>query len=170
MRFVRALERITAAVAAIGAAFILPLVAAMIFEVVSRLVFGAPTAWAYETSYMMMAAIFMMGIAYALKRRDHVSVDLVYGVLAPRYKAMINILGYGLLLPCVVWLTYALFNFALQAFRTGELTGQSAWNPVVWPYRTVLVVGFAVFALQVVAELIKSVRVLITNDPRGLEA
>jgi len=168
MRFVHALERITAVAALIGAILILPLVVAMIFEVVSRLVLGSPTAWAYEMSYMMMAAIFMMGIAYALKRRDHVSVDLLYGVLAPRQKALINIAGYVLLLPCVAWLTYALFNFALQAYRTGELTGQSAWNPVVWPYRTVLVLGFAIFALQIVAEVIKSMRVLITNDPRGL--
>jgi TRAP-type mannitol/chloroaromatic compound transport system permease small subunit len=119
---------------------------------------------------MMMAAIFMMGIAHALRQRDHVSVDLIYGMLPPRAQAAISIVGYVLLLPCVGWLTYALFHFALQAFRTGELTGQSAWNPVVWPYRAVLVLGFAVFTLQVVAELIKSARVLVADKGRSTDA
>lgn len=168
MRLVLFLERITGAAAAVGIWLILPLVGAMVFEVLSRYLFDAPTSWAYELSYMFLAAIFMMGIAYALKVRQHVNVDLIYDALGPRAKAVVNLLGYCLLLPCAAWLTYALANFALDAFRSGEQSGLSSWNPLIWPYRAVLAAGFAVFVLQILAEVIKAIRTLITNTSEGL--
>jgi TRAP-type mannitol/chloroaromatic compound transport system permease small subunit len=167
MRIVHLLERVTSVAAALGACLILPLVAAMVFEVSSRYLFAAPTSWAYEVSYMFMAAIFMMGIAYALKVRQHVNVDLVYGALGPRARAIVDLIGYCLLLPCVAWLTYALYGFAHDAWRTGEQSGLSAWNPVIWPYRAILALGFAIFVLQVAAEVVKSLRALVTNAPEG---
>ncbi|MEX0759267.1 MAG: TRAP transporter small permease subunit [Tistlia sp.] len=167
MRIVLVLERITSLAAAVGVCLILPLVAAMVFEVSSRYLFAAPTSWAYEISYMFMAAALIMGIAYALKIRQHVNVDLVYGALGPRGRAVVDLLGYCLLLPCVAWLTYALFGFAADAFRSGEQSGISAWNPVIWPYRAVLTLGFAVFVLQVLAEVAKSLQALVANAPEG---
>ncbi|MFN3461392.1 MAG: TRAP transporter small permease subunit [Oceanibaculum sp.] len=168
MRLVRTLEVITDAAAILGAILILPLIAAMVFEVLSRYLFSAPTFWAYELGYMMMGAIFMLGIAYALKVRQHVSVDIIHGALPPRGKALVNLAGYAFLLPCVGWLTYALYGYAMRAYVGNELSGQSAWNPVIWPYRVVLFVGFSVFLLQIIVEVAKNIRALVTNDGTGI--
>ena len=164
------LERVTDAAALVGVAVILPLIGAMVFEVFSRYVLAAPTAWAFEISYMLMGTIFMLGIAFALKERQHVNVDLFTGIFPPRVNAAISLLGYALLLPCVAWLTYALSQYAIAAYRSGEVTGKSAWNPVVWPFRVVLAVGFAVFALQIVVEVVRTGRVLFGAPRVGGDA
>ena len=164
MRLLRTLERVTDASAVIGVAIILPLIAAMVYEVLSRYLFAAPTFWAYELGYMMMGAIFMFGIAYALKVRQHVSVDILYGGLGPRGKATINLLGYCVLLPCVGWLAYARIGYTVKAYVGHELSGQSAWNPPIWPYRVVLALGFILFALQIIVDIGKNLRAFVTND------
>jgi TRAP-type mannitol/chloroaromatic compound transport system permease small subunit len=92
---------------------------------------------------------------------QHVSVDIVTLQLKPRANALIRAVGYVLFLPVLVWLVWELSKYAWSAFDTNERSGRSAWNPVVWPIFTVWFVGFALLALQVVAELLKSVRVLM---------
>jgi hypothetical protein len=44
----------------------LPLMLAMVYEVVVRKVFTAPTIWAYDVNCMLYGAHFMLGSAYAL--------------------------------------------------------------------------------------------------------
>ena len=168
MGVVRSLERVTNALAWLGAAIILPLMVAMVYEVISRRLLGAPTSWAYEVSYMMMGTVFMFGMAYTMKQREHVSVDLLYVRLSPRLQAMIDIVGLCLLLVVVVWLTQGLYDYANRAYLRGQRSGQSAWNPLVWPYRTVFVIGFAVLTLQTALELVKAALTLVSGRrPEG---
>ena len=164
MGMLRSIERVTDAAAIFGVLIMIPLMLAMVYEVVSRYLFNAPTIWAFEVSYMMMAAIFASGFAYALKERQHVNVDFIYGSMPPRVRAAVDIAGYILFFPSVVWLAKALFDYALRAFHSGEVSGLSAWNPVVWPVRAVLFLGFAVFALQIAVEIVRAVRTLFTGE------
>lgn len=161
MRFLGYLERVSDIAAFFGAMLMIPLILAMVFEILSRYLFSAPTIWAFELSYMMMAGIFSLGFAYALKRGQHVNVDFIHGALPPRFRAAIDILGYGLFLPCSIWLSYGLFKYAQRAYLSGEVSGISAWNPVIWPLRAVLFTGFAVLSLQVAVEVVKAIRVLV---------
>jgi TRAP-type mannitol/chloroaromatic compound transport system permease small subunit len=140
----------------------------MVFEVSSRYLFNSPTIWAFELSWMLMGAIFIMGISYAMKRRDHVAVDLIYAELSPRKRAFVDTAGFAMLLPPMAWTTYRMFDYALSAFRSGEVSGISAWNPVVWPFRTILFVGLAVFTLQIVAELLRSLSQLFGAAEGGV--
>lgn len=165
MGFIRIIERISDIAGAVGALLIFPLVGALFYEVIARYIFNAPTFWASEVSYMLMGAIFLLGMGYTLKAGKHVNVDIFHAALPPRGKALADIAGYSLFLPAVWWLSYELFEYALHSYRRGELTGVSSWNPVVWPFRTVWVVGFLVLSLQAVAELVKAVMVLITGNP-----
>lgn len=164
MHFLRKLEVVTDIAAFIGILIVVPLILSMVYEVLSRYLLSAPTFWAYELGYMMMGAIFMFGMAYALKVRQHVTVDVLHGALPPRLKAAVNILGYCFFIPCVAWLTYALWGYMMRAYIGGEGSGQSAWNPHIWPYRAILVIGFAIFLLQTLIEFAKNWIALIAND------
>ena len=44
-----------------------------------------------------------------------------------------------------------------------EVSGESAWNPVVWPFRVFFIVGFGLFALQAIAEILKSISKITGN-------
>ena len=161
MKLIRSIEALTRVAGWLGAILVFPLIGALIVEVFSRYVAGRPTLWAFEVSYMVMGAMFMLGMANALRVGQHVSVDIVTLQLKPRANALIRAVGYVLFLPVLVWLVWELSKYAWSAFDTNERSGRSAWNPVVWPIFTVWFLGFALLALQVVAELLKSVRVLL---------
>lgn len=165
MKLIRSIELLTRYSGWLGALLVFPLIGALIIEVLSRYIAGSPTLWAFEVSYMVMGAMFMLGMANALRVGQHVSVDIVSLQLSPRVNAGIRTIGYLLFLPVLVWLVWELSKYALSAFETNERSGRSAWNPVVWPIFTVWFVGFALLTLQVVAELLKSLMIFSGNVP-----
>lgn len=165
MFFIRAVERVSGFVGAIGALLIFPLIGALFYEVVSRYVFRTPTLWASEISYMLMGSMFLLGMGYALQVGKHVNVDIFYAAFPPRVKAIADLIGYSIFLPATWWLSYELFDYAMHAYTRGEVTGLSSWNPVVWPFRVVWFTGFLVLSLQATAEVVKAVMVLISGEP-----
>ncbi|MCC7273130.1 MAG: TRAP transporter small permease subunit [Alphaproteobacteria bacterium] len=162
----RAVDRLSVAVGVLAAWLIAPLVAALCWEVVARYVFGAPTIWAYEIGYLLTGSGWLLGMAYALARGAHIRIDIVYANFPPRARAMVDVVGYLLLLlPFLVWIVTTLDDRALQAFRSGEHTGQSAWNPPLWPFRTVFFVAFLLLALQVAAEAMRALAIVLGRAP-----
>ena len=53
----------------------------------SRYAFGRPTSWAFDASYILYGALFIMAGAYALSRNGHVRGDFLYRNFAPRTQA-----------------------------------------------------------------------------------
>ncbi|KPF67642.1 C4-dicarboxylate ABC transporter substrate-binding protein [Bosea sp. AAP35] len=151
----------------LGALVVVPLVLAMVFEVVSRYAFNAPTQWAFELSYMMMGTIFLLGLSYAVLMDQHVNVDFIHQVLPRRAVATIDAVGYILMAGMLAWLTNALVDNVAAVYRTGEGTGLSAWNPPIWPYRVIYVVGFALFALQCAAKAIENLLVVFGRESKA---
>ena len=161
---VRLIERLSGGFGVIGAVIVAPLILATVYEVFSRYLFNAPTIWAYEIAYMAMGTNFLLGAAVTLRDRGHIRIDLLYGQWSPRTQALIDIVGYTcLFLP----LSWGLWKYAYYAYLSGETSGDSAWNPIIWPFRMVFFAGFVLLALQATAELIKSVYILAGRDAPG---
>ncbi len=140
----------------LGAFLVMPLVVAMVYEVISRYVFDAPTQWAFEISYMLMGSIFLLGMSYALSIDAHVNVDFMHNVLPTRWIAIIDGIAYFILTGFFIFLTLALAQSALRAFETGEGSGLSAWNPQIWPYRVIYVLGVTLMIFQSFAKILQS--------------
>ncbi|APE31896.1 C4-dicarboxylate ABC transporter substrate-binding protein [Halomonas aestuarii] len=167
MRLINFIESLTLRAGWLGAVLIFPLIGALVYEVFSRYVLDRPTLWAFEISYMVMGAIFMLGMANALRVGQHVSVDILSLQMGARSNALIRLVGYALFLPVLAWLVWELSKYALAAFESQERSGRSAWNPVIWPVFTVWFAGFLLLALQVVAELLKSLATLQGRAPEA---
>ena len=74
-----------------------------------------------ELQWHMLAILVMLGMSYALARDQHVRVDLVYGMLSPRKKAMMDLLGDVLfLLPFCVIIGWLSLSFVEFSYNTGE--------------------------------------------------
>jgi TRAP-type mannitol/chloroaromatic compound transport system permease small subunit len=154
---IRQIEKVVTVVG-IGAAMLLvPLVLATCYEVFSRYVMGEPTAWAYEIGYILTGSHFLLGLAYTLKQDLHIRIDVFTGSMSPRTRALIDTAAYTIMLPLLIWLSWMLAEYLIAGYSRGERSGQSALNPPVWPFRLVFTVSFALFALQVLAELLKSI-------------
>ncbi len=80
----RWIDRISSVSGVIAAWLIVPLIGAMCYEVIARYVFGAPTIWAYELTYLLTGAGWLLGMAYTLSRGAHIRIDVVYLNLSPR--------------------------------------------------------------------------------------
>ena len=56
---------------------IVPMVLSLVWEVVARYFFNAPTVWAYDMTFMLYGTFFMLGSAYTLLRKGHIRTDSV---------------------------------------------------------------------------------------------
>ena len=116
-------------------------------------------AW-LEIQWYLFGAMFMLGAGYTLKHNGHVRIDIFYNRCGSRGRAWIDLAG-GLLflLPMAVllaWLSWPMFH---EAWTTHELS-PDAGGLVRWPVKLLLPLGFALLALQGIAEIIKRVGVL----------
>lgn len=137
----------------VAAAMALLLVLAMIFEVFSRYVLNAPTLWAFDISYMLNGAMFILGCAYALKIDAHVRIDFLASRLKPAVQRWINGLFYLLLFaPILGALTWTASKRTWHAFITSEVEHVSPWAPLIWPFYSALAIGLAALTLQVLVD------------------
>jgi TRAP-type mannitol/chloroaromatic compound transport system permease small subunit len=153
-------------------ACIIPLLAVLIaYEVISRYAFQAPTAWAFEISYMLMGTCFLLAIAFCMQLRRHIRVDFLYDNVSPKKRATIDFVGYVFfLLPMVLWCSWGLWVYFLEAYKVNEVSGESAWNPIIWPFKFTFAFGFYLLGIQTVAEICKCVLVMMGRDVPGPDA
>lgn len=159
--FVNVVERITGSAGLLVAWVVFPLILASVYEVFARYAFNAPTIWAFELGYMAMGVHALMGAAFALRERAHIRIDILYMRFSDKTKAIIDTAGYLVLfLPVICWVSLGLWDYWFEAFISGEHSGQSAWNPIIWPFRLTFFLGFFMLALQGIVELIKCIQFL----------
>jgi TRAP-type mannitol/chloroaromatic compound transport system permease small subunit len=157
---IRNIERLTTSIGIMASFAIVPLVLATCYEVLARYAFGAPTIWAYEIGYTLTGSHFLLGMAFTLAVGAHIRIDIFSGKFSPRTRALIDLCAYAVMLPLLIWLSYALFQHLATGYLRSERSGQSAMNLPVWPFRIVFLVAFTLLALQVLAEVVKTVRAL----------
>ena len=75
-RFLALIDGLSRVSGWVASLLIVPLIFASVYEVFSRYLFNAPTIWAYEIGYMATGTYFFLGMAYALKERAHIRIDL----------------------------------------------------------------------------------------------
>ena len=85
---------------------------AVSYEVFSRYVLGAPTEWAFDASYFLYGALFIMAGAYALSRNAHVRGDFLYRSWQPKTQAGMDLVLYFLcFFPGIIAFIYSGYGF-----------------------------------------------------------
>ena len=136
----------------------LPLVLAVSYEVIARYAFNAPTIWSFDVTYMLYGTIFMLGAAYALHKGAHIRTDFFYEKWSDKTKGMVDSISYIVFFfPSLIMLLAASGNEAWYAWTINEVSEQTPWRPILWPYKTVVPVTCVLLMLQGISETIKSV-------------
>lgn len=116
-------------------------------------------AW-LEIQWYLFAAVFMLGVGYAMLKNVHVRIDFVSSRLSKRTNAMIDAIGIVVftipLAVIMVGLGWPLFE---QAWRMNEQS-ENAGGLVRWPVLALLPLGFVILAAQASSELIKRIAFL----------
>ncbi len=140
----------------IGRLTLFALIIAMLYEVIARYAFGAPTLWAFDISYMLNGTVFLLGAAYSLREDAHVRIDFLSQKFPVRVQQILNGLVYLLVMfPIGLALAWVASSKALKAFSTGEVESVSPWAPLVWPFYAAIAIGLFAFALQFAVEALK---------------
>jgi TRAP-type mannitol/chloroaromatic compound transport system permease small subunit len=135
------------------------------YEVFSRYMFGSPTDWAFDTSYILYGTLFMMAGAYALSRNGHVRGDFLYRAWSPRRQATMDLVLYFLFFfPGMLAFIYAGYNFAELSRRMNEHSSASPNGPIIWPFKWIIPVVGSLMVLQGVVEVIRCISAIRTGE------
>ncbi len=145
------------------------------YEVFVRYALRDPTSWAFDISYMMYGALFMMGGAYTLSRDGHVRGDVLYRLWPPKIQATIELILYFLFFfPGMLALIIAGADYAAESwsynYGTGEVSINSPANVPISQFKTVLPVAAGLLLLQGIAQVCRCIACLKTGQwPAHLE-
>lgn len=138
------------------------------YEVIARYAFNAPTIWAYDISYMIYGAHFMMGAAYLLYVRGYVRIDVFHRLLPPRWKGGVDACLFVLFFfPVMIVLLVYGIDYASFSWAMGERSVAGAWRPPLYPLKTVLPVAVFLLMLQGVAEFIRCLGIAVRGKEYG---
>ncbi|MFP3981095.1 MAG: TRAP transporter small permease subunit [Desulfobacterales bacterium] len=146
----------------------------ILFQVVLRYLFNAPTVWAGELSQMLFGAYAVLTGGYILRTGGHVNVDIIYSKLPEKPRAAIDILTSVLFF--IFLLVILIYGGSMAMDSVGRLeTSGSAWDPPVYPLRLTMPLAAVLLLLQGVAKLIVDVCTLFgvdlqVSDPRKIVA
>ena len=135
----------------------MPLMFAMVYEVLARKLFLAPTMWAYDMSRFFYGALFMLGAGYALSKGVHIRADFLYRNFKVKTQGLIDFWLYLLFyFPGLLAFFYMTSIFVMESIQRGEKGMDTAWMPYMWPIKACLWFGILFLLVQGISELFKS--------------
>ncbi len=162
MRVLKYIDKISEWTGIFSVWIVIPLMVVVLYEVVMRHFFNAPTGWGYDTCWMLYSAQFMIGGAYTLLHKGHIRIDIVYNILSPRAKLIFDTVLYAVVVLFVMALfTWAGVKFAAYAWTTGEKLSTTNWFFPSGPSKTIIPVGFFLLGLQSLAEFVRNISILM---------
>lgn len=132
--------------------------AILLYSTLSRVIFGVPVNWVLEMSQFLLSAYYLVGGAYALQMDQHVRMDLFYGRLDARRRAITD----AFTIFFVIFYLVVLFGGGLSSTNYAIQYSQknySAWSPVLWPIKVVMTAGVFLMLLQCISTFIKDVAI-----------
>ncbi|RME39919.1 MAG: TRAP transporter small permease subunit [Deltaproteobacteria bacterium] len=142
----------------------LPLIAVVVYEVFMRYVFNAPTSWGFEATTFIYGMHFILGLGYTYKHNGHVAIDIFESRLPTKPRTILRIIvGLVLFLPTIGLFAIYSTIYAIDSWRIWEHASTS-WSPPVYPFKTIMAIGFILLFLQGVAKLIEDFKSLGSNS------
>ena len=157
-KLVRAIDKVALWSGWLVSWLIVPMVLALVYEVVARYAFNAPTIWAYDVTFITYGMFFMLGSAYTLQRSGHIRTDSYYGQWSPRTQGMVDTVCYVLFFfPPILLFLWVTWDFFWISFLRDERSVTSPWLPRIWPLKAALPLACILLLMQGTAELLRSV-------------
>lgn len=145
----------------VGHAFawcIVILVLGVSYEVFVRYALNDPTSWAFDFSFILYGALFLMAGAYTLSRGGHVRADIFQRRWPVRFQAGLELVLYLLFFfPGVLALVIAGWGYGIESFRIREVSVNSPVGVPVWPLKLLIPAAGVLLTLQGLAEVLRCV-------------
>ena len=157
-RYCDLVDRVNSWVGRFWALAIFAVTLAVLYEIVSRSIFGQGTLWSNETTIYLSAIAYLIGGGYALAHRRHVRIDLIHERLSFRTRAILDSFTFIFFLLYAGALIWVGTTMGWTSFQQGEGTG-TPWNPPIWPVKLAIPIAALLLLLQGIANLLRDIGV-----------
>ena len=174
--FVRVVEAVNYRIGRVMMWGLFVLMGVLLWSSISK-TFFLPSLWTLEMAQFAMVAYYILGGPYSIQMGSNVRMDLFYHTWSDRKKALVDALTVLFLIFYLGVLLYGGIGSSAYSlgywgmdplsYFGGLLTGSeeigrlevssTAWRPVIWPIKAVMVAGFFLMLLQALAELFKDI-------------
>lgn len=156
-----AIDRFTEATGRFISWLTLLMVALVMVVVVMRYYLELGSIALQESVTYIHAMVFMLGLAFTLKRGGHVRVDIFYRQFSPRRQALVNLFGGVLfLMPVCVLIFVSSWDYVLSSWAFSETSAESDGLPFVYLLKTLMLIMPVTLLLQGLAEILKSALII----------
>lgn len=161
----RCLDSISSAIGHVVHWLTLALVFVTCVVVVMRYAFSTGSIALQESMMYLHAAIFMLGMAWTLRKGGHVRVDVFYRDASPQARAWIDVAG-GLLflLPLCVLIFWMSWEYVVNSWLIREKSSAGSGLPYIYLLKTLLLVMPATLLLQGIAETLRNLLLALGFD------
>lgn len=156
VQYVRWVDRVNHVVGRFAMYLLYPMAAIQLYSTLSRLILGVPVNWALEMSQFALSAYYLLGGAYTLQLDQHVRMDLFYGRLSPRNKALTD----AVTILFVIFYLVVLLGGGISSTHYAIAYNQknySSWAPVLWPVKVVMTAAIFLMLLQCISSFFKDI-------------
>ncbi len=137
----------------------------IVLNVAMRYLFAEGRIEFEEIQWHLYATGFLLGLSYAYTTDSHIRVDVVRERLSPVTRAWIELYGtLLLLLPFIVLVIFAAGPFISYSFTTSEVSEAPGGLAYRWVIKSVLLIGFLLLLLAVLARLSRVVSFLFLAE------
>lgn len=144
-------------------AFLLwPGIVVLVYEVVARYIFNAPTIWAHGSTQRIFAAYYFISGAYVSLHKDHIAMDLLYTRFSMRTKAVLDLFGFAFFfLFCSALIWYGSIYAWSSLMRLEPCN--TPFRAPLYPIKMMIPLGALLIIFQELANLWRSLHIVVTG-------
>ncbi len=146
----------------IAAYLLYPGMIVLVYEVVARYLFNAPTIWAHGVSQRIFAVYFVLGAPYVLLKNGHIRMDMFYSRFTPRVRAMIDLATSPMLFATIFVLVYFGWDFAWTSIKVFENDSTPLHAPL-WIIKVWIPITGVLLLLQALSNFCQDLITAITK-------
>lgn len=157
-RLAASIERVVDAIGRAVSWLTLGIVLLTFAIVVLRYAFAGGSIALQESVLWLHSAVFLLGAAFALKRDQHVRVDIFYREFDPRRKALADLAGTLLfLLPVAGFLVLISYEYVASAWAIREASREPGGLPGVFLLKTLIPIAGVLLFVQGIALVLRQI-------------
>lgn len=163
MQIETVLERLSLVIERVAAVMLAAITVLVVASAIGRYLFAAPIPDAFDVSRLLIGAAIMWGFASVGYRGSHIKVDLIVEMLPERFRRIVDLFAWTVLLVFTGLLCWKMLARVMSARASGEATFDL--RIAAWPIMALIWAGVCVSIFAILARL-----VLIATGRGGLDA
>ncbi|MEM8655004.1 MAG: TRAP transporter small permease [Pseudomonadota bacterium] len=150
----KAADRLAVFIGRVTMMLIVLLTSVMLYEVILRYIFEAPTLWANELSLWLAGFVFLCAGLYAMQQRSHIRIVLLYDAVPRWLQRVFDSISTLLIVTFAFFLIYGGYGEAFDKFYRWETFGTAFDPPIPATMKPMVLFVVGMVAIQAVINLI----------------